>query len=296
MSTRSVERDVVAEAASTAPANAGANDRIATTFARLRAGGRAGFVPFIMAGDPDLDVTLELLRAAAAAGADLIELGVPFSDPMADGPVNQRSAERALAGGTAMPAILEVVARFRATSEVPIILFGYANPFVQYGPERLARDARASGVDGLLCIDMPPEEADELQPALDAAGIAMVFLLAPTSDAARRAHVLARARGFVYYVSITGVTGAAAPDVGEVGTMVWTVHRETTLPVGVGFGIRTPEHAAATARVADAVVVGSAVMQLVETHRGSDVVAAVGEFLGRMAAAVHGARHSHDRA
>ena len=288
MSMRPVERDVATRAA---PSSA-AVDRIATTFARLRAGNRAGFVPFIMAGDPDLDVTLDLLRAAAAAGADLIELGVPFSDPMADGPVNQRSAERALAGGTAMPAILEVVARFRATSEVPIILFGYANPFVQYGPERLARDARASGVDGLLCIDMPPEEADEVQPALDAAGIAMVFLLAPTSDAARRARVLARARGFVYYVSITGVTGAAAPDVAEVGTMVRMVRHETALPVGVGFGIRTPEHAAATARIADAVVVGSAVMQLVETHGGDDVVAAVGAFLGRMAEAVHGARHA----
>jgi len=293
VSTQPVERD---DATAAAPTDGAAVDRIATTFSRLRTDGRAGFVPFIMAGDPDLDVTLELLRAAAAAGADLIELGVPFSDPMADGPVNQRSAERALAGGTAMPGILAVVARFRATSEVPIILFGYANPFVQYGPERLARDARASGVDGLLCIDMPPEEADELQPALDAAGIAMVFLLAPTSDTARRTRVLGRARGFVYYVSITGVTGAAAPDVGEVAAMVRTVQRETALPVGVGFGIRTPEHAAATARIADAVVVGSAVMQLVETHHGSEVVAVVGEFLGRMAAAVHRARHADDPA
>jgi tryptophan synthase alpha chain len=189
-----------------------------------------------------------------------------------------------------MPAILATVARFRATSDVPIILFGYSNPFVQYGPERLARDARASGVDGLLCVDMPPEEADDLQPALDAQGIAMVFLLAPTSDATRRARVLARARGFVYYVSITGVTGGAASDVAEVATMVATVKRETALPVGVGFGIRTPEHAAATARVADAVVVGTAVVQLVETHREGDVVAAVSAFLGRMAEAVHGAR------
>lgn len=285
MSGRQGER--VAAAAGDAP------DRIGATFAGLRAAGRAGFVPFIMAGDPDLETTLALLRAADAAGADLIELGVPFSDPMADGPVLQRSAERALAGGTALPGILEVVARFRAASDVPVILFGYANPFVQYDPERLARDARASGVDGLLCIDMPPEEADDLQPALDAAGIAMIFLLAPTSDATRRARVLARARGFVYYVSITGVTGAAAPDLDEVGTMLRTVRQETTLPVGVGFGIRTPVQAAATARVGDAVVVGSAVMQLVEEHRGTHLVAPVADFLGRMAAAVHGARDSH---
>lgn len=265
-------------------------DRIGATFARLRAAGRAGFVPFIMAGDPDLETTLELLRAAARAGADLIELGVPFSDPMADGPGLQRSAERALARGTALPGVLEIVARFRVESDVPVILFGYANPFVHYGPERLARDARASGADGLLCVDMPPEEADDLQPALDAEGLAMIFLLAPTSDAKRRARVFARARGFVYYVSITGVTGAAAPDQGEVAEMVRTVQRETPLPVGVGFGIRTPEQAAATARVADAVVVGTAVMRLVEEHPGRALLPAAAEFFARIADAVHTAR------
>ena len=266
-------------------------DRIRDTFARLRAANRAGFIPFFTAGDPDLGTTLDLLRAAADAGADVIELGVPFSDPMADGPVVQRSSERALAAGTALPGILEVVARFRAHADVPVILFGYANPFEQYGAARLARDARASGVDGLLCVDMPPEEADDLQPALDAEGLAMIFLLAPTSDPARRRRVLARARGFIYYVAITGVTGGAAPDLDEVATMVRTVKGETPLPVGVGFGIRTPEHAAATARIADAVVVGSAVVSLVETRRGPGLVAAVGEFLAAMARAVHDARH-----
>jgi tryptophan synthase alpha chain len=265
-------------------------DRIGATFARLRAANQAGFIPFIMAGDPDLGTTLELLRAAAAAGADVIELGVPFSDPMADGPVNQRSAERALAAGTALPGILEIVARFRAHSGVPVILFGYANPYEQYGATRFARDARASGVDGVLCVDMPPEEADDLQPALDAEGLAMIFLLAPTSDHARRRRVLARARGFLYYVSITGVTGGAAPDVEEVATMVRTVQSETPLPVGVGFGIRTPEQAAATARIADAVVVGSAVMSLVETRRGPGLVAALSVFFAAMAQAVHEAR------
>jgi tryptophan synthase alpha chain len=268
----------------------GRPDRIAATFARLRAANQAGFIPFIMAGDPDLGTTLELLRAAATAGADVIELGVPFSDPMADGPVNQRSAERALAAGTALPGILEIVARFRAQSDVPVILFGYANPYEQYGAARFARDARASGVDGVLCVDMPPEEADDLQPALDAEGLAMIFLLAPTSDQVRRRRVLARARGFLYYVSITGVTGGAAPDVDEVATMVRTVQSETPLPVGVGFGIRTPEQAAATARIADAVVVGSAVMSLVETRRGPGLVAALSAFFAAMAQAVHEAR------
>jgi tryptophan synthase alpha chain len=274
-------------AAGAAPAASG---RIAATFARLRVAGTAGFVPFIMAGDPDLATTLELLRAAAAAGADLIELGVPFSDPMADGPVLQRSAERALARGTTLPAILETVARFRAASSVPIILFGYANPFLRYGAERLARDAATSGADGILCVDMPPEEADDLQPAADAAGLDMIFLLAPTSDRARIERVLARARGFVYYVSITGVTGAAAPVTDEVAAMLRTVKARTALPVGVGFGIRDPAQAVAVAQVADAVVVGSALMRLVEEHPGAALLPAVSDFLRRMAAAVHTAR------
>ncbi len=274
------------------PAGVGSDapDRLATTFARLRAAGRTGFIPFIMAGDPDLDTTLELLRAAAASGADVIELGVPFSDPMADGPVLQRSAERALARGTALTGVLEIVTRFRAGSDVPVILFGYTNPFVQYGAERLARDALTSGVDGVLCVDMPPEEADDLQPALAAAGLAMIFLLAPTSDAARRRRVLARASGFIYYASITGVTGGAAPDLEQVATMVRAVQADTPLPVGVGFGIRTPEQAAAAAWVADAVVVGSAVMALVEAHPGSGLVPAVAEFFAAVTRAVHGAR------
>jgi tryptophan synthase alpha chain len=266
--------------------------RIADTFARLRAENRAGFVPFIMAGDPDLDGTRGLLRAAAEAQADLIELGVPFSDPMADGPGLQRSAERALAVGTTLTGVLEVVAEFRRDSVIPIVLFGYTNPFLRYGAERLARDAAASGVDGILCVDLPPEEADDLQGATDAAGLDMIFLLAPTSDRARQDAVRARARGFVYYVSITGTTGAAAPDLREVATMVGTVRDRVGLPVGVGFGITGPEQAAALARVADAVVVGSAVMRLVEQHPGPALLPAAREFLGGLATAVHGARGS----
>ena len=264
--------------------------RISATFARLCAEGVAGFVPFIMAGDPDLGVTRELLRVAAEAGADLIELGVPFSDPMADGPGLQRSAERALAAGTTLTGVLELVAEFRCESAIPIVLFGYANPFLRYGAERLARDAVTSGADGILCVDLPPEEADDLQVATDAAGLDLIFLLAPTSDGPRIEQVRARARGFVYYVSITGTTGAAAPDPNEVAGMVETVRARVGLPVGVGFGITGPEQAAKLARVADAVVVGSAVMRLVEDHPGAALLPAAREFLRGLAVAVHTAR------
>jgi tryptophan synthase alpha chain len=266
------------------------SSRITATFDRLRTEGRSGFVPFIMAGDPDLGVTRKLLRAAADAGADLIELGVPFSDPMADGPVLQRSAERALAAGTTLTSVLELVADFRRDSAIPIVLFGYANPFLRYGAERLARDAVTSGADGILCVDMPPEEADDLQPATNAAGLDMIFLLAPTSDRTRIDRVRERARGFVYYVSITGTTGAAAPDPATVASMIATVRSRGGLPGGVGFGITGPEQAAALARVADAVVVGSAVMRLVEDHPGTALVPAAREFLGALATAVHTAR------
>jgi len=264
--------------------------RIADTFARLRAEGKAGFVPFIMAGDPNLGVTRELLRAAAEAGADLIELGVPFSDPMADGPGLQRSAERALAVGTTLTNVLELVAEFRRDFAIPIVLFGYANPFLRYGAERLAHAAVASGADGILCVDMPPEEADDLQPATDAAGLDMIFLLAPTSDRSRIDRVRERARGFVYYVSITGTTGAAAPDPKEVATMLGSVRERVGLPVCVGFGITGPAQAAVLARVADAVAVGNAVMRLVEEHPGTALLPAAREFFRSMATAVHSAR------
>ncbi len=264
--------------------------RIAATFARLAKEERAGFIPFIMAGDPDLGATRELLRGAADAGVDLIELGVPFSDPMADGPVLQRSAERALAAGTTLTSVLALVAEFRRDSAIPIVLFGYANPFLRYGAERLARDAAAAGADGVLCVDLPPEEADDLQPATDAAGLDMIFLLAPTSDRSRIDRVRARASGFVYYVSITGTTGAAAPDPAAVATMIETVRARVGLPVGVGFGITGPEQARALAKVADAVVVGSAVMRLVETDPGPAFVPAARRFLHDLAAAVHTAR------
>jgi tryptophan synthase alpha chain len=266
------------------------SSRIAATFDRLRREGRAGFVPFIMAGDPNLDVTRELLRAAADAGADLIELGVPFSDPMADGPALQRSAERALAAGTTLTGVLALTADFRRHSDIPVILFGYANPFLRYGAERLGADGAAAGVDGVLCVDLPPEEADDLQAVTDVGGLDLVFLLAPTSDQARIDRVKARARGFVYYVSITGTTGAAAPDLKEVATIVGSVRERVGLPVGVGFGITGPAQAAEVAKIADAVVVGTAVMRLVEEHPGPALLPAARDFLRGIADAVHAAR------
>ncbi len=239
-----------------------------------------------MAGDPDLATTLELLRAAAAAGADLIELGVPFSDPMADGPVLQRSAERALAAGTTLTRCSSWSPSFRrgvGGADRALRLLQSVLPLRRRAARRATRPQR--GADGFLCVDLPPEEADDLQNAADAAGLDLIFLLAPTSDAARIERVLARARGFVYFVSITGVTGAAAPQLDELAAMVRTVQARTALPVGVGFGIRTPEQAAQVARIADAVIVGSAIMSLAEECPGAAFVPAASDFLGQ-----HGGR------
>lgn len=244
--------------------------RIKSTFAALKKRGEVALVPFIMAGDPDLETTRQLLLAAAEAGADLIELGVPFSDPTADGPVIQRAGVRALARGTSLRQILELVAELRSGGfETPLVLFGYYNPFFHYGPGRLAADARQAGVDGLLVVDLPPEEADELWQPAKAAGLDVIFLLAPTSDRKRVKAVLSKASGFVYFVSMTGVTGSRAIDTADVAGLVGTVRQQCRLPIGVGFGISTPEQAAAVASYADAVVVGSAITRLIETEHGN---------------------------
>jgi tryptophan synthase alpha chain len=238
--------------------------QISRRFAELRRSGEVALVPFIMAGDPDLDATRDMLHAVAEAGADLIELGVPFSDPTADGPVLQRSAARALQRGTSLQRILEMVSELRRSLPTPIVLFGYYNPVFHYGPAALARDARQAGVDGLLIVDLPPEESDELwQPARDA-GLDMIFLLAPTSDASRVHAVLRRASGFVYYVSMTGVTGSRAITPADVRPQVERVRSMCKLPIGVGFGITSGEEAAAVASFADAVVVGTSIMRRVE--------------------------------
>lgn len=243
-------------------------NRIDAKFAQLRKEGQAALIPFVTAGDPDLATTLEVLRALEKGGADGIELGVPFSDPMADGPTIQRASERALKAGASLPLILELVREFRRRSQIPLILFGYYNPFFRYGPKRFAEEAKASGVDGVLCVDLPPEESGELKRWTDGQGLDLVFLLSPTSDAARIRRAAKQGRGFIYYVSVTGVTGARRRLEDPLRSQVTRIRRAVSLPVGVGFGISTPEQAAWVASFADAVVVGSALIGVMEKTDG----------------------------
>jgi len=239
-------------------------------FARCAREGRAAFIPFLMAGDPSLEATASFLAACAAGGADLIELGVPFSDPIADGPTNQRAAVRALAAGTKLSGILELVARHRDRLGVPIVLFTYFNPLHARGVERFAEQAAASGVDGVLCVDLPPEEGERaLVPALREQGVDAIFLLAPTSTRERVAKVGAASSGFVYYVSRTGVTGERAALPAELVRDVKRLRKRLDLPLAVGFGLSSPAHVAAVGEVADGVVVGSALVRLIE-ERAAD--------------------------
>jgi tryptophan synthase alpha chain len=265
--------------------------RIGEAFAARARGGQAALVPFLTAGDPDLDATRALALAAEAGGADVLELGVPFSDPMADGPTLQRAYGRALRTGTSLARILEVVATLRARTRIPIVLFGYYNPFYRYGVERFVRDATSAGVDGVLCVDLPPEEAAEFQCVADPAALDMVFLLAPTSGADRIRTVTAVSRGFVYVVSVTGVTGARRQLPEAVPALVARVKARTALPVAVGFGISAPAQAAWVASFADGVVVGSALADLIECHEpGTSLPARVEAFVGEMRHAIDGAR------
>jgi tryptophan synthase alpha chain len=235
--------------------------RIEARFAGLKRDGRAGFVAYVMAGDPDAETSLAIIKGLPAAGADLIELGFPFSDPMAEGPPIQRAAQRALAAGMTLKGVLDLVHRFRAGDQTtPIVLMGYLNVLLTYGLDAFARDATAAGIDGVIVVDCPPEEAGPLADALDGAGVALIRLATPTSDDARLKVIARRTAGFLYYVSVAGVTGVKAVDEAGVGPAVARVRRATGLPVAVGFGIRTPEQARAVAKVADAVVVGSALV------------------------------------
>ena len=241
--------------------------RIAARFAALRARERTALIPFVTAGDPSPAVTLPIMHAMVQAGADLIELGVPFSDPMADGPVIQRASERALAAGMTFARVLDIVGEFRERDdETPVVLMGYLNPLEAVGYAQSTERAAAAGVDGILTVDLPPEEAEEFVREVRARGIDPVFLLAPTSGDERIARICNEASGFVYYVSLKGVTGAATLDVGDVAERVNRIRRATDLPVGVGFGIRDGASAAQIARVSDAVVVGSAVVARVEAN------------------------------
>jgi len=263
--------------------------RITEVLAARRAQGRSALIPYLTAGDPSLVHTPALVRAAVAAGADLIELGVPFSDPMADGPVLQRSAGRALAAGTSLPRILETVVEVRCDVATPIVLFGYYNPFFRYGVEAIARDAAAAGVDGVLCVDLPPEEAGELRAAVRGAGLDLIALLAPTTPAARVREIARTATGFLYFVSVLGVTGARATLPGELPALVAAVRQATDLPVGVGFGVQNPEQAAWIAHFADAVIVGSALARVIEESPPDEAAARVGGFVGELAAAMRAA-------
>jgi tryptophan synthase alpha chain len=271
--------------------------RITARFAELKAQNRAALVTFVTAGDPDPESSFRILEGLPKAGADLIEIGMPFTDPMADGPAIQAAGLRALAAGMTLTKTLDLVRRFRAGDQAtPVVLMGYYNPIYSYGVERFLADAKAAGVDGLIVVDLPPEEDAELcLPAL-AAGIDFIRLATPTTDDARLPAVLKNTSGFIYYVSVTGITGAAAADASAVQPAVDRLKRHTDLPVAVGFGIRTPEAAAAIARIADAAVVGSAIVEEIRHSLHADgrpTVASVESPLAlvrRLAEGVRGAR------
>ncbi|EPY02612.1 tryptophan synthase subunit alpha [Magnetospirillum fulvum] len=266
--------------------------RIEKRFQDLKAEGRAALVTFITAGDPDIATSQSILDRLPAAGADLIELGMPFTDPMADGPSIQLAAQRALAAGASLAATLEMVAAFRKTdNSTPIVLMGYYNPIHTWGAERFAADAARAGVDGLIIVDLPPEEADELVPHLRAVGLDFIVLTTPTTDDVRLPAVLANASGFVYYVSIAGVTGTASASESAIEEAVSRIRRHTNLPVCVGFGIRTPAQAAGVARLAEGAVVGSAIVQAIADTIGTPAtVTAPLALVEELAAGVRAAR------
>jgi len=238
--------------------------RIDKRFAALKREGRAGLVAFVTAGDPDYETSLAILKGLPAAGADVVELGMPFSDPMADGPAIQASSQRALKAGQTMKKTLSMVREFRTEDDTtPIVLMGYYNPIYIYPVDRFIADAVDAGVDGLIVVDVPPEEDEELRPAATAAGLNVIRLATPTTDAKRLPAVLANTSGFVYYVSIAGITGTAAPDIAAVGAHVGRIKAHTSLPIAVGFGVKTEEQVRALANVAEGVVVGSALVSAI---------------------------------
>ena len=274
-----------------------AGDRMAARFAALKAENRAGLVTFTTAGDPDYETSLAILKGLPAAGADVIELGMPFSDPMADGPAIQAAGLRALAGGMTLKGTLELVRGFRATdAQTPVVLMGYFNVLFAYGVEAFMRDAREAGADGVIIVDLPPEESGEAAPQAAAHGLDFIRLATPTSDDRRLPRILEGASGFLYYVSILGITGTRSVDDKAVREAMARLRRHTTMPVAVGFGIKTPESAAAIARDADAAVVGSAIVQAVADTldaSGKATGATVDRVLGLvrdLAAGVRGAR------
>ena len=242
--------------------------RIDARFAELKAAGKKAFVAYVMAGDPDYETSLEIVKGLPAAGVDVIELGIPFTDPMADGPTIQLAGQRALEAGQTLQKTLDMAAEFRKGDQTtPIVMMGYYNPIYNRGVEKFLADAKAAGVDGLIVVDLPPEEDEELCLPANKAGLNFIRLATPTTDDRRLPKVLQNTSGFLYYVSITGITGAAAAQAAEVGPEVARIKRKTDLPLVVGFGIRTPEAAEAIARVADGAVVGSAIVKMIEERR-----------------------------
>ncbi len=271
--------------------------RIAARFAALRAEGRGALIPYLQAYDPDAATSLAILRGLPAAGADLIEVGVPFTDPMADGPTIQAAGLRGLAAGASMVNTLAMVAAFRTgESATPVVLMGYLNPILAYGPERFCKDAAAAGVDGLIVVDLPSEEADMLSGAAAANGLDIIRLVAPTTDAARLPQVLAGSSGFVYYVSIAGITGTRSATREHLAEAIPRLRAATDLPVAIGFGIRSPEQAAGAVQIADAAVVGSAIVDTLaasldaQGRAGPETVARVLDQVRGLAAGVRGVK------
>ena len=262
-------------------------NRIDTTFARLRTAGRAALIPYIAAGDPAPELTVPIMHALAAAGADVIELGVPFSDPMADGPVIQRASERSLAHGVGLSAVLEMVATFRKSDpSTPIVLMGYANPIEAMGCARFAERAQAAGVDGVIVVDYPPEEAREFATLLVERHLSPIFLLSPTTPIDRMKAIGSAARGYVYYVSLKGVTGAGHIDIADVIAHLAEIRSHIALPIGVGFGIRDAASAKAIAAHADAIVIGSKLIEQIEMGAADGAAARARDWLATIRAAI----------
>jgi tryptophan synthase alpha chain len=262
-------------------------DRIAARFDALRQEGRAGLVTYIMAGDPDLETSFDILKGLPAAGADFIELGMSFSDPMADGPAIQAAGLRALAAGNTLAKTIDMVHRFRqGDAATPVILMGYYNPIYHYGVEAFIADALAAGIDGLIIVDLPPEEDDELCIPCHKAGLHFIRLATPTTDAKRLPAVLQHSSGFLYYVSVAGITGGASAQVDAIGAALGEIRKQTNLPIAVGFGIKTPGQAADMAQIAEAVVVGSAIVDEIAKADKTGAPAAAHAFVASLSAAL----------
>lgn len=259
--------------------NKNQKNRITGLFERLKSGKKKGFIAFVTAGDPDIGTTKKIILELERSGADMIELGIPFSDPMADGPTIQASYERAVKAGVHLTDVLKLVAEVRKVSQIPLVLFGYYNPVFSYGLKKFAKDAAASGADGVLIVDLPPEESGELKGELDRNGVDLIFLLTPTSDDKRMRLVASKASGFVYFVSVAGVTGARTSVAGDLHRNVRRVRKFTGLPLGVGFGISTPQQAKEVCRSADAAVVGSALVSIISKNKGPKLLKELGSFV-----------------